>query len=186
MVKRIVFAERGYLVPFGVFDPAKHESGLLVAEYVQRNEADWADTRVLEIGTGCGLIAGALHDAGAKVIATDVSRFAIETATGNLVHTSVELRRGDLFDPVRGERFDTIVMNPPYEVGRSLRPRFRSPDVLERLAAEWPKFADRLVLAFPTDSADVLKVLGFDLHLVDRLKSSGRELGIFSSIDTME
>ena len=110
MVKRIVFAERGYLIPFGVFDPAKHESGLLVAEYVQRNEADWADTRVLEIGTGCGLIAGALHDAGAEVVATDVSRFAIETATGNLVHTSVELRRGDLFDPVRGERFNTCLL----------------------------------------------------------------------------
>ena len=97
------------------------------------------------------------------------------------MHTSVELRRGDLFDPVRGERFDTIVMNPPYEVGRSLRPRFRSPDVLERLAAEWPIFADRLVLAFPTDSADVLDEVGFELHLIDCLKSSGRELGIYSS-----
>ena len=66
-------------------------------------------------------------------------------------------------------------------MGRSLRPRFRSPDVLERLAAQWRDFADRLVLAFPTDSADVLDEVGFDLHLIDRLKSSGRELGIFSS-----
>ena len=72
-------------------------------------------------------------------------------------------------------------MNPPYEIGRSLRPRYRSPDVLERLAAEWPNFADQLVLAFPTDSADVLDELRFDLHLIDRLESSGRELGIFSS-----
>ena len=152
-----------------------------MAEYIQRNEAEWAGTRVLEIGTGCGVIAGALHDAGADVVATDVSRFATETAAGNLVGTTVDVRRGDLFDPVRGERFDTVVMNPPYEIGRSLRPRYRSPDVLERLAAEWPNFADQLVLAFPTDSADVLDELRFDLHLIDRLESSGRELGIFSS-----
>ena len=182
MVRRIVFAERGYLIPFGVFDPAKHQSGLLVAEYIERNAAEWAGARVLEIGTGCGVIAGALHDAGADVVATDVSRFAVESAAGNLVGTTVDVRHGDLFTPVEGEHFGTIVMNPPYEIGWSLRPRYRSPDVLESLAAEWLTFADRLALAFPTDSAEVLDDLGFDLHLVDRLESSGRELGIYSSV----
>ena len=86
----------------------------------------------------------------------------------------------DSFDPVRGERFDAIVMNPPYEIGWSLRPRYRSPDLLERIAAEWRRFADRLVLAFPTDSAEILDEVGLDLHLVDCLESGGRELGIFS------
>ncbi len=181
MVKRIVFAGRPYLVPIGVFDPHKHESGLLVAEHIEATAADWAGQRVLELGTGCGLIAGALHDAGAEVVASDISRFAIEAAKGNLAQTSVDVRRGDLFEAVRGEKFDTVVMNPPYEVGWSLRPRYRSPDVLERVAAEWSNFADRLVLAFPIDSAELLDEIGFDLHLTARLKSSGRELGIFSS-----
>ena len=180
-MKRIVFAGRPYLVPIGVFDPHKHESGLLVAGHIEANAADWAGQRVLELGTGCGLIAGALHDAGAEVVASDISRFAIEAAKGNLAQTSVDLRRGDLFEPVHGERFDTIVMNPPYEVGWSLRPRYRSPDVLERVAVEWQGVADKLVLAFPTDSADLLDEVGFELHLTATLKSSDRELGIFSS-----
>ena len=180
VVKRIMSGDRPYLIPFGVFDPHKHQSGLLVAEYVQQNAAAWAGTRVLELGTGCGVIAGALYDAGADVVATDVSRFAVETAVGNLVGTTVDVRRGDLFDPVRSDRFDTIVMNPPYEIGWSLRPRYRSPDLLERIAAEWRRFADRLVLAFPTDSAEILDEVGLDLHLVDCLESGGRELGIFS------
>ena len=181
MVKRIVFAERGYLVPLGVFDPDMHLSGLLVAQYVQRNATEWTGTRVLELGTGCGLVAGALHDAGAEVVATDVSRFAVEAAKGNLVQTSVDVRAGDLFEPVAGERFNTIVMNPPYEVGWSMRPRYRSPDVLERLAAQWREYGDRLILAFPTDDAEILEALGFELSLAERLESSGRDLGIFSS-----
>jgi len=180
-VKRIVFDGRGYLVPIGVFDPDKHLSGLLVAEYVQQHRAEWLGTRVLELGTGCGVIAGALHDAGADVVATDVSRLAIEAAKGNLAQTSVEVRRGDLFEPVGDLRFDTIVMNPPYEIGRSLRPRYRSPDVLERVATQWSDFADRLVLAFPVDCAHVLDEAGFNLTLIDQLSSTGRELGIFTS-----
>ena len=183
-MKRIVFAGRPYLVPIGVFDPDKHQSGLLVAEHIQDSAADWSDQRVFEVGTGCGLIAGALHDAGAKVVASDISRLAVEAAKGNLAQTAVDVRRGDLFDTVQGEHFDTIVMNPPYEIGWSVRPRYRSPDVLERMVAEWPDVAARLVLAFPTDSAELLEAVGFDLHLIARLESRGRELGIFSSTTT--
>ena len=106
---------------------------------------------------------------------------AVEAAKGNLAKTSVDVRYGDLFAPISGERFDVIVSNPPYEIGRSLRPRYRSPDVLQRLSVEWRDFADQLVVAFPTDSADLLVELGFNLHLVERFDSVGRELGIFSS-----
>ncbi len=180
-MKRFDFGDRPYLVPVGVFDPAKHLSGLLVAEYLQHNPENWPGKRVLEIGTGCGLLAGVLHDSGAQVTATDISRWAVEAARGNLAQTSVDVLRGDLFEPVAGEHFDVLVTNPPYEVGRSLRPRYRSPDVLERLAVEWNNFADQLVMAFPVDSEDLLAEVGFELDLVDRLDSPGRQLGIWAS-----
>ena len=180
-VKRIAFADRSFLVPFGVFNPVKHQSGALVADYLQRNANDFAGTRVLEIGTGSGLLAAVLHDAGATVVATDISRLAVEAARGNLAGTNVDVRLGDLFDPVAGERFDIIVSNPPYEVGSSLRPRYRSADLLERLAATWREYGDQLVLAFPTDAADQLEQLGFTLTLSERLRSTGRELGIYRS-----
>ena len=180
-MKRIVFGDRPYLVPLGVFDPVKHQSGLLVARYVHDSASTWADKRVLEVGTGCGLLAGVLHDCGADVTATDVSRWAVEAARGNLVNTSVDVRRGNLFEPVARERFDIVVTNPPYEIGRSLRPRYRSPDILARIADQWSTVADRLVMAFPVDSEDVLVEVGFELRLLEVLESTGRHLGIWST-----
>jgi len=155
---------------------------MLVAHALASEGDRWENgVAVLELGTGCGLLSGVLHDLGASVVATDVSTIACRCARHNLANTAVDVRCGDLFAPVEGERFDAIVMNPPYEIGRSLLHRYSSPAVLERLAAQWRTFADQLVLAFPTDSSDVLVEVGFDLVLTDRLSSPGRELGIFRS-----
>ena len=54
------------------------------------------------------------------------------------VEARVDVRAGDLFAPVRGERFDLVLFNPPYYRGR---PRdlfdhaWRAEDVVERFAA---------------------------------------------------
>jgi release factor glutamine methyltransferase len=50
------------------------------------------------------------------VTVVDVSRRALLTAVLNarLNGVRVRPRRGDLFDPVAGERFDIVVSNPPY------------------------------------------------------------------------
>ncbi len=173
----VCFENRTYSVARGVFHPAAHLSGVLFATHLADRE--WANRRVVEVGTGCGLLAGVLADRGASVVATDVSTAAARCAAANLADTSVEVRQGDLLDPIAGEYFDVLVANPPYEIGRALRPRYRSPDYLERLAAQWPSVADELVLAFPTDSAEVLDHVGFDLTHVATLSSTGRDLGVF-------
>jgi release factor glutamine methyltransferase len=54
-----------------------------------------------------------------KVVATDVSRDALDVARGNAERSGaggrVELREGSFFDPIeQGERFDIVVSNPPY------------------------------------------------------------------------
>ncbi|MES2170523.1 MAG: methyltransferase [Actinomycetota bacterium] len=73
----------------------------------------------LDLGTGCGI--QALHAArhARRVVATDISRRALELAALNAalndVH-SIEFRQGSLFDPVAGERFDHIVSNPPFVI----------------------------------------------------------------------
>lgn len=73
----------------------------------------------LDLGTGCGV--QALHLAGhaATVTATDVSSraLALAAATARLNGQTWDLRRGSLFEPVTGERFDLIVSNPPFVVG---------------------------------------------------------------------
>ena len=71
--------------------------------------------RVLEIGTGTGLVAIHCAKHGGKVTATDVCAEALDLTRENSVTNEVELdlREGDLFEPVEGV-FDVIIFNPPY------------------------------------------------------------------------
>ena len=76
----------------------------------------------IDIGTGSGAIALALATEGHfnRVIATDVSREALDVARANVARLStagcapVELRHGSLLAPVRGERAAVLASNPPY------------------------------------------------------------------------
>lgn len=100
---------------------------------------EWATSHkahtVLDLGTGSGAIALALAEEGGfeRIVATDVSREALDVARENARLTGladgVEFRCGALFDPVGDERFDIIVSNPPY-IGESERNTLE-PDVRE-------------------------------------------------------
>lgn len=75
--------------------------------------------KVLEIGTGCGIISVLVAKSGGIVVATDVSSEALECARKNAelydVGKRIDLREGDLFDPISSkEKFDLIIFNPPY------------------------------------------------------------------------
>jgi release factor glutamine methyltransferase len=102
-------------IPFpGVFKPLSDSR--LLAEWIGREPlADGA--RVLDLCTGSGILAIAAARAGASdVTAVDVSRRAVVAASLNARLNGVRVRTlcGDLFSPVRNERFDLIVSNPPY------------------------------------------------------------------------
>ena len=64
---------------------------------------------VLEVGTGCGVIAKRVAERARCVIATDKNPRAVETAKLN----GVEAIMGDLFADLNS-RFDLIIFNPPY------------------------------------------------------------------------
>ncbi|MBD2759859.1 methyltransferase [Yimella sp. cx-573] len=74
--------------------------------------------RALDLGAGCGV--QALHLAGHadQVVATDLSRRAVEMLEFNaaLNDEAWDVRAGSLFEPVDGERFDLIVSNPPFVI----------------------------------------------------------------------
>ncbi|WP_214402650.1 HemK2/MTQ2 family protein methyltransferase [Pseudonocardia lacus] len=75
------------------------------------------DRDVLDVGTGTGALALAAARAGAaSVTAVDLSRrSAAATWLNSRLHRArVRVRRGDLYEPVRGRRFDVVVANPPY------------------------------------------------------------------------
>lgn len=107
-------------VSLGTTLPAEHVLGvggasLTLAALIPTEPVD----SVLDLGTGCGI--QSLHAArhADRVVATDISARALERAGLTLALndvTTVELRLGDLFEPVAGERFDRIVSNPPFVI----------------------------------------------------------------------
>lgn len=74
--------------------------------------------RVLDLccGSGCLAIAIKMACPGALVWASDLSEEAIRLTRKNASHLGAEitLALGHLFEPLRGQRFDLIVSNPPY------------------------------------------------------------------------
>lgn len=75
-------------------------------------------TRALDIGTGSGVQALHLSTHADTVVATDVNPRCLELAalTAALSGVAIDLRRGNLYGPVAGERFDLVVSNPPFVV----------------------------------------------------------------------
>jgi methylase of polypeptide subunit release factors len=75
--------------------------------------------RALDVGTGCGIQALRARRSVSAVVATDVSERALRFTRLNALLNRVEgisTRRGSLFEPVRSERFDRIVSNPPFVI----------------------------------------------------------------------
>lgn len=107
----LLYAYRDCLfrVPDGVQPP---KAGSL---FFARHLAARPGERVLEIGSGMGLAAVLLAKAGARVVATDVVPEAVEVIRANalLNGVAVDVRLGDCYAPVAGERFDLICTNPP-------------------------------------------------------------------------
>jgi len=72
---------------------------------------------VLDLGTGCGLLALLAARSARRVVATDVVEACVRCAWRNAllngVEVKVDVRLGDLFAPVAGETFDLVLTNPP-------------------------------------------------------------------------
>ena len=82
----------------------------------------------LDLGTGSGIQALAAADHARRVVATDINPRALALAWVNARLNGVpplDCREGDLFAPVRGERFGLIVANPPYVVSPDTELLFR-------------------------------------------------------------
>ena len=73
---------------------------------------------VVDIGTGSGAIAIslALEEPNMNVLATDISKEALETAIINNENNGgkVKFLHGDMLEPLKGMKFDILVSNPPY------------------------------------------------------------------------
>jgi SAM-dependent methyltransferase len=95
--------------------PGVHRPSVALAHLTVRGRGE----RALDVGTGNGIQAILLAAHARSVVATDVSPRALGFAAFNVTlngAANVETRLGSFFEPVEGERFDLVVVNPPYVV----------------------------------------------------------------------
>jgi release factor glutamine methyltransferase len=78
-----------------VYEPA--EDTFLLAENLKVKETD----KVLEIGTGTGIIAIISSKKTERVVAVDINEYAVECTRKNseINKSNIDVRLGDLFDP---------------------------------------------------------------------------------------
>lgn len=146
--------------------------------------------RLLELGTGSGAIATSLavQQPEWEIVATDISKSALEVARENAeahdCDVQIKFLSGDLFepiaamDPAEGLQFDWIICNPPYikNVERdTLSPDVRDYEpeialfagddglaVIRRLIAESPKYLSsngKLIFEIGETQADSVRAL---------------------------
>jgi release factor glutamine methyltransferase len=93
------------------------DTEILVEEAIKCIKKKNQVVSVLDIGTGSGAIAITIaSETSAKVTAVDVSKKALEIAEENAKanNANVKFVLSDLYENIKGERFDLIVSNPPY------------------------------------------------------------------------
>lgn len=104
----------------GVLNPALFRTCGVVLEALHGGAVP-AGATVLDLGTGSGVLAVAAARSARSVVAVDLNPAAVRCARINAllngVEDRVEVREGDLFDPVAGERFDVVLCNPPFYRG---------------------------------------------------------------------
>jgi release factor glutamine methyltransferase len=111
--KKVFFADRVFYVKENVYEPA--EDSFLFAENLTVREGD----KVVDVGTGCGILGIIAAVKAAEVLAVDINPWAVrcakENARLNHVADKMFFAQGDLFAPIRvGEQFDLILFNAPY------------------------------------------------------------------------
>ena len=129
------------LVLPSVFNPKLLRTGEFFASQINAAVLA-AEMDVLDMGTGSGVCAvfAAMH--ARRVVAVDINPAAVRCAGINALlnhlEHKIDLRHGDLFAPVAGERFDLVLFNPPFVQGTPRDDRdhaWRSTDVAARFAS---------------------------------------------------
>lgn len=109
--------------------------------------------RILELGVGSGAILAALADERKSIslVGTEISEAAFKIAQENTIayKDRLEIRLGNLFEPVGAEQFDLIISNPPYVPNKDL----------EILQSEVKDFEPKIALIGGEDGLDFYRLI---------------------------
>lgn len=180
-----------------VYEPA--EDTFLFAENLDIQRRD----EVLEIGTGTGLISIYTAQRTKRVVATDINEHAVKCALKNTITNktyNIELRQGDLFEPVEGEKFDLILFNTPYlptsedekldeELNAAFDGGLEGRDTIDRFIEEVKEYLNdegrvQLVQSSLADNEKTLsklEELGFDAEITASEKGFFEEIAVITA-----
>jgi len=149
--KQVQYDNLKFQILKNVYEPA--EDSFLVADHLIVNE----DDIVLDMGTGCGVLAILASQKAKKVVATDISPHAIRCARKNAeinkLASKIDIRKGDLFEPIgKSEKFSLIIFNAPYLpsalieskswLGKSWAGGPAGRQIIDRFITEVPKYLE--------------------------------------------
>jgi release factor glutamine methyltransferase len=111
--RKMFFGKYVFVVSREVYEPA--EDTFLMAQNLSVRQGE----KVLDMGTGCGILAVLAAEKTSEVVAVDVNPLAVACAKKNAklngVAAKVETFLGNLFDAIEAnEKFDLILFNAPY------------------------------------------------------------------------
>lgn len=152
--------------PLQVYQPEADTYLLLEAARIEVKHGD----RVLEVGTGSGLISCELAKV-AGIMATDINPHAALCAR----KVGVEVVRTDLFTGIRGP-FDLVLFNPPY---LPTQPEERMDDWLE-CALDGGENGRAVIERFARNIGDVLAPDGRILLLISALTGLSEVQALFA------
>lgn len=165
-----------------VFNPVLFRTGECLARSISTipllNDNNLSQFQVLDLGCGSGIGAIFAARCGADVIAIDLNPEAVRCTKVNVLlnhfENKVEVRIGDMFEPVKNQRFNLILFNPPFYLGQprnNLDMAWRGEEIFERFAKE---LKDYLV---PSGCAlVVLSTDGEGLRLLVNLQKRGYKI----------
>lgn len=129
------------LVIPGVANPKLLRTGAFFASQIDARSIS-PGAAVLDMGTGSGICALFAARHGGRVVAVDLSPAAVRcarmNASLNQLEDRIDVRLGDLFEPLAGRRFDVVLFNPPFLIGAPKDHRdaaWRSEDAARRFAS---------------------------------------------------
>jgi len=187
--KQVSFNDLTFQIFRNVYEPA--EETFLAADNLIANEED----TVLDMGTGCGILAIIAAQKAKKVVAVDMNPYAVRCARKNAeinrLADRIDIRNGDLFQPVHnGEKFSLIIFNAPYLpstpeemrswLGKSWAGGPTGRQLIDRFIIEAPDYLKRngRILLVQSSLANIDKTfrkfrdVGLEAHLIAEKKVS--------------
>ncbi len=156
-----------------VMHPAVFKSGMIFSRYL--STLDLRGKRVLDLGTGSGILALSAAARGARVTASDINPLAVRcvmrNAQRNGFHSTIITLEGHLFAPVTRETYDVIVFNPPY---------FGDEQQASRDPALYGGRKFSLIGEFAREAFEFLNPGGYLLLILSTDSNIGQVLRIFS------